>query len=511
VGDTAVRLPAHSSLEDELTTLIGLVYASHEGLAPRVRAFGRAAQAAGDARHVALSRLLLADIDNRSGRREEGIRAAHAALGNTDRVVVAHAHAVIAGGLWRLGDNSEAVEHGYEADRLLVEGDPLCLRVDHACILAAQVNGQRLGRSSQEEFRVAQRLADRLGNADLIIANLNNWAWTCYSDDDLAGALRLVARMEQESERAGRPLNTSAADTIARVLMADGQIERATLLLEQALVHAPSTDVDAVPACLITLAEIRHAEGDVTGAVEVLVGCRELTRREGVPEMDAVALQLLSTYHAELGEFEVAYREMVEFHQAWTVRRSEQSEALASVTHARYAIDEAQRDRERYREMAERDALTGLWNRRRSDDHLATLLMAPPAERAPMSVAILDLDHFKRINDTYSHEVGDSVLRRIGDILRATVEPVGHAVRHGGEEFVLFLDADAEGAVAICERVRRAVQGHEWSAVVPGLTVTTSVGVTSMRAEDDARTVLARADANLYLAKFGGRNQVQAG
>ncbi|MET0423349.1 MAG: diguanylate cyclase [Actinoplanes sp.] len=511
MGDTAVRLPVQGGLEDELTVLLGSVYASHEGLAPRVRAFGRAAQAAGDARHVALSRLVLADIDNRSGRREEGIRAAHAALGNADRIVVSHAHAVIAGGLWRLGDNSEAVEHAYEADRLLIEGDPLGLRVDHACILAAQVNDQRLGRRSYDEFRAAQRLADRLGNIDLIIANLNNWAWAYYSDDDQVNALRLAARMELESSRAGYPMNTSSADTVARVLMADGQVERATRILEEALVHAPSTDVDAVPACLITLAEIRHAEGDVPAAIEVLVGCRELTAREGVPEMDAIALRLLSTYHAELGEFEVAYREMVEFHEAWTVRRSEQSEALASVTHARYAIDEAQRDRERYREMAERDALTGLWNRRRSDDHLATLLMAPAAERAPMSVAILDLDHFKRINDTYSHEVGDSVLRRIGDILRATVEPVGHAVRHGGEEFVLFLEADADAAVELCERVRLAVQRHEWSEIVPGLGVTTSVGVTAMRDEDDARTVLARADANLYLAKFGGRNQVQSG
>jgi diguanylate cyclase (GGDEF)-like protein len=512
LGKTAVRLSARGELDAELTALVGAVYASHDGLAERARLLQRAALAAGDRQYAALARLIVADLDNRGGRQNEGIRTAHAELSATDdRVVVAKAHAVIAGGLWRLGDNAEAVKHAYEADRLLTEDDPLCLRVDHALILAAQVNDQRLGRVSQEEYRVAQRLADRLGQPDLIIANLNNWAWSCYRENDLTTALRLAGQMEEHSARIGHPMNTSCADTVARVLMADGQTERATHLLEDALTHAPSTDVDAVPACLITFAEIKRIEGDVPGALTLLERCRELTRRDGVPEMDAIALQLLATCHADLGNFECAYREMVEFHEAWTARRSEQSEALASVTQARFAIDEARRDRERFRELAERDALTGLWNRRRSDDHLAALLTVPPADRTPLSVAILDLDHFKRINDTFSHEAGDSVLRRIGDMLRLIVDPIGHAARHGGEEFVLFLDTDPVRALETCERLRAAVECHDWSEIAPGLHVTTSIGVTPLRPDDEARSVLARADAHLYAAKKAGRNQVRVG
>jgi diguanylate cyclase (GGDEF)-like protein len=512
LADTAVHPSAAGLLGDELTGLIAAAYASHEGLPARARAFERAALDAGDTRHAELARLVLADVDNRSGRRAEGIRTAYAVLSSSqDRLVVAHAHAVIAGGLWRLGDNAEAVKHAYKADRLLVEGDPLGLRVDHAIIFALQVNDQRMAKASYEEYRMAQALAERLGNPDLIVANLNNWAWSGYLNDELDIALALVRRILDYSRLIAQPVNTSVADTIARVFSVDGQHERAIGVLEDALVHSPSTDVDAVPACLITYAEIRLAQGDVRAAVDLLDRCREITQRDQVADQDAIALRLLATCHAQLGDFEAAYREMVDFHEAWTVRRSEQSEVLASVTHARFALDEARRDSERFRELAERDALTGLWNRRRSDDHLAALLTAPARDRGPLSVAILDLDHFKQINDTFSHAVGDDVLRVVAGILTDLVAPVGHAARHGGEEFLLLMTTPGDAGRQICEQIRRAVEGHDWSGVAPGLRVTTSVGMTQLRGTDDGQSVLARADARLYAAKFGGRNRVEVG
>jgi diguanylate cyclase (GGDEF)-like protein len=497
------------NLDDELTSLIGLVYADHHGLPERVRAYRSAAVAVGNERHAALGSLILADLDNRAGRRAEGVESAYAVLSHSDdRVVIAHAHAVIAGGLWRLGDNIEAVKHAYEADRALVDSDPLCLRVDHALTFALQVNDQRLGKSRQEEYEVAQRLAERLGEPYLILANLNNWTWSSYADGRLADALALAQRMLDYTELVHRTPNTSTADTIARVFMADGQTARAAGILDDALAHAPSTAIDAVPACYITYAEIKIAEHDVPAAVRLLEKCLELTQRDHVPDQDAIARKLLAQCHAALGDYESAYREMVEFHEAWTIRRSEQSEALASVTHARFAIDEARRDSERFRELAERDALTGLWNRRRSDDHLAALLAAKAADRGPLSVAILDLDQFKRINDTHSHAVGDSVLVRVGDILRSIVEPVGYAARHGGEEFLLVIGAEADEAVRICEHVRTAVAGQAWYDIAPGLRVTASIGVTPLRPGDDAGSVLARADEHLYEAKSAGRNRV---
>jgi diguanylate cyclase (GGDEF)-like protein len=222
--------------------------------------------------------------------------------------------------------------------------------------------------------------------------------------------------------------------------------------------------------------------------------------------MDAHALRLLADCHAETGDFESAYREMVEFLHAWTRRRSEQSEALASVTQARFGVDEARRNSEHFRKLAERDPLTGLWNRRRCDAHLASRLETP----GPFSVAILDLDHFKQINDTHSHAVGDDVLRQVASLLRQVAEPIGRTGRHGGEEFVVYLDADRETAARLCERLRAAIASYDWSVVAAGMRVTTSIGVTGLRPEDDSRSVLARADSHLYEAKNAGRNRVVA-
>ena len=125
--------------EAAFESLIADIYVRHDGLAGRARDLVREASAAGDDRYADLGRLVLAELDNRGGRVDEGVRQARDLLAaSTDRLVRAHAHAVVAGGLWRAGDNAEAVRHAYPANRMLAEGDPLALRVDHAIILALQ-------------------------------------------------------------------------------------------------------------------------------------------------------------------------------------------------------------------------------------------------------------------------------------------------------------------------------------------------------------------------------------
>ncbi|GAA3338399.1 hypothetical protein GCM10020358_18330 [Amorphoplanes nipponensis] len=488
--------------EATIESLIADIYVRHDGMAGRARELIRAASAAGDARHAALGRLVLAELDNRGGRVAEGVRQARDILAaGDDRVVIAHAHAVVAGGLWRAGDNAEAVRHAYQADRMLTDGDPLALRVDHAIILALQVNDQRIGGISHSEFEAAQQLADACGRPALILANLNNWAWCAYSHGDLDSAAALVERMRSHSDRSGEPLNASCADTVARILLETGRPRDATLVIEEAIARAAPTDSDAIPAALMTLADIQRRDGNTGTAMRTLAKCREIAARDRLGDVDALALRMLAGCHAELGDFEAAYREMVDFHEAWTVRRTEQSEVMARVTHAQFAVDEAHRNTELFREMAERDALTGLWNRRRSDARLAAVLAAG----APAAVALLDLDHFKQINDTHTHAVGDLVLCRVAEILQAVP---GHAGRHGGEEFFLVLDTGLAAAARTCEALRAAVAGYDWPAVAPGLRVTTSIGLTAVRADDDAHTVVRRADEHLYAAKRAGRNRL---
>ncbi|MFI5937632.1 GGDEF domain-containing protein [Actinoplanes sp. NPDC051494] len=492
-----------------LDSLVADIYVSHKGLAERADVLVRSAERTGDRQTADLGRLVVAELYNRGGRAPEGIAQARAVLSSTgDRIVVAHAHAVVAGGLWRIGDSAQAVRNAYPASRMLQPGDPAVLRADHAIVLALQVNDRRIGGISHREFRVAQELADATRIPALILANLNNWAWCAYTHGDMRTAVDLAERMRMCSERTGAPLNASCADTVARIMLETGDQVNATTVIEHAIATAEATDSDAIPNALMTLADIQRRDGNAGAALNTLRACREMAARDQLADVDATARKMISACYAELGDFAAAYREMVEFHNAWTVRRSERSEVMARVAHAQFAVDEARRTTERFREMAERDALTGLWNRRRSDDRLATLTRTPATRRGPVCVALLDLDHFKAVNDTYTHAIGDMVLCRVADLMRTVG---GHAGRHGGEEFILVLDADPAVAARRCDQLRAAIQGYDWTSVAPGLSVTASIGLTAMRPDDNAHSLVNRADELLYAAKRDGRNRLAIG
>jgi diguanylate cyclase (GGDEF)-like protein len=122
---------------------------------------------------------------------------------------------------------------------------------------------------------------------------------------------------------------------------------------------------------------------------------------------------------------------------------------------------------------------------------------------------MVDLDHFKRINDDHSHLVGDAVLCELGRLLRANCREGDVALRIGGEEFAVLLNGvSAERAVAAAERIRSGVLRHDWGALAPGLSVTASFGVAMVAEAATKFELLALADRRMYEAKVGGRNRV---
>ena len=156
--------------------------------------------------------------------------------------------------------------------------------------------------------------------------------------------------------------------------------------------------------------------------------------------------------------------------------------------------------------QASTDALTGLPNRRSLDDAMAVQLTLAAQEARPFAVLMLDLDHFKAINDTHGHATGDAVLRAFAERLEGELRRSDSCARYGGEEFVVVLgDTPLELALEVAERLRRAV-GE--TPLVPGLTATVSVGATCHRPGDGMADLLARADAALYDAKRAGRDRV---
>jgi two-component system cell cycle response regulator len=164
-------------------------------------------------------------------------------------------------------------------------------------------------------------------------------------------------------------------------------------------------------------------------------------------------------------------------------------------------------------ELAVTDQLTGLHNRRYMTGQLAALVSRAVSGGEPVSALMVDIDHFKKINDGFGHDVGDEVLREFGVRLASNVRAVDLPCRYGGEEFVIIMpDTRLEDAQRIAERIRLHVSGSPFrvSGADP-LNVTISIGVASTCGEDDnAESLLKRADEAVYAAKAGGRNKVIA-
>lgn len=155
------------------------------------------------------------------------------------------------------------------------------------------------------------------------------------------------------------------------------------------------------------------------------------------------------------------------------------------------------------------DPLTGLANRNRTDEVLGVEVRRASSRDVPVSVVLLDVDHFKAINDEFGHPVGDEVLVAAAGCLLETVRETDVVGRWGGEEFLVVLTGTgSDESARVAERLRSAVAGSDFSVPRP---VTVSLGTTSYRAGDDAASLVARADQLLYRAKREGRNRVVAG
>jgi diguanylate cyclase (GGDEF)-like protein len=163
----------------------------------------------------------------------------------------------------------------------------------------------------------------------------------------------------------------------------------------------------------------------------------------------------------------------------------------------------------RIEELAELDELTGSFNRRYIMRMLDDEIARAHRSQAPCSIALIDLDWFKRVNDAYGHPTGDEVLRTFAITVFANIRNTDRFGRYGGEEFLLVLpDTANDVAARTLDRLRAIVAELDWSAFSPGMRVTISAGVATLKPVETADTFLARADKALYAAKARGRNRI---
>ena len=285
---------------------------------------------------------------------------------------------------------------------------------------------------------------------------------------------------------------------------------------------------------LAVLGRIALEQGDAQAALPLLQRGLECAERMNKLFPMLMALQPLVDAHEALGDTASALKCMRRFHALHVKVASDKARLLARAMSVKYdteranALAQAQRLRadrlERsnadlaseaalHERAAMEDALTGVANRRRFDQVLQSLVQLDAPLR-PCSVALLDIDGFKLVNDRFSHPVGDEVLRRIGAMLSVNCRRNDLAARYGGEEFVLLAtDVRRDEMLQLCERIRLAIEHGPWAELRAGLRVTVSIGVAhhdevSAHSAAAAAALLALADARLYTAKERGRNQV---
>jgi diguanylate cyclase len=173
-----------------------------------------------------------------------------------------------------------------------------------------------------------------------------------------------------------------------------------------------------------------------------------------------------------------------------------------------------QRDLDEVRRESMLDPLTKIHNRKSFDDGLLRAFTEATANGKPLCLLLLDIDHFKRFNDSWGHQTGDQVLRLVAMTLKSNLKGKDIAARYGGEEFAAILpETDLEGAVILADNIRKAVQAKELlkrSTNEKLGRITASVGVAAYHAGDTPGSLIERADRCLYAAKHAGRNRVKS-
>lgn len=171
------------------------------------------------------------------------------------------------------------------------------------------------------------------------------------------------------------------------------------------------------------------------------------------------------------------------------------------------AITQRKRDNAEINLLATTDSLTGIANRREFMSVLMREIERAKRYGFPLSLAMYDLDHFKRVNDSFGHGVGDYVLQTVTGLMKESVRATDVVARWGGEEFMLLMpNSDMQAAQKVAEKLRLAIAEHHFDQVN---TLTVSLGVTGFDTQDDQNSLLKRVDDALYLAKENGRNRVE--
>lgn len=381
---------------------------------------------------------------------------------------------------------------------------------------------------SREVGNLSQEAAI-LGNIGLSYQVLGDWPASVQYQR------QALAIKEQIGERQGA-VNTLG--NLGSLLVLMGEYIQAEEYLSRALAgNRQMRDLHGEAHCLVAMGCLyergKGAHGPEDNRDLVSLGIAlERAKQTRSPELEYLVHEGFAKAYRARGDFECALTHFEEFHRLKEAVFTEQMASRTRLLQVRHEVEQAKKESEihrlrtmeltealveadRLREMAERlareDVLTGLLTRRYGEDRLSEAFARAQRYGRPLTVILADIDNFKRINDTCSHQVGDAVLKTIGTILRESCRMTDIVARFGGEEFLLALpEIEPSFAHVLCERVRTAVEQYNWESLGKGLRVTLSIGICDDTALSSHERMLSVADSRLYAAKNAGRNRIVA-
>lgn len=343
-----------------------------------------------------------------------------------------------------------------------------------------------------------------------------------YQTGTLPGLQRMnqLIRETRRIERSGERLDflpgmLPAARVVSAVMKAlycswEGQLENAVIYAERSIGFLGGTVTWLDAFVRWAVAELAWAQRDFDGAEFAFKEMKTLALKVEHEALASLAHLLLAQVYAAQGKPELA---MLEYKALRVLEQRMVAESVASretvvkwqigARRSEHNLEQAIAASRQFERWSLEDPLTGIANRRAFEHALSERLPSSGSGR-PLTVAMIDVDRFKAVNDTFSHQIGDQVLKALASILLASVRDDDVAARLAGDEFVvLFRDAEASIAEAIIHRIQSAVMAFSWNSLAPGLNISVSIGLGEAVEGDTVESVMHRSDKNMYSVKPG--------
>lgn len=281
----------------------------------------------------------------------------------------------------------------------------------------------------------------------------------------------------------------------------------------------------------LDLSVVRTAQGRWEEALQHLLISRQTFETASAQYGVMLTLKQEAEMLEQQRDFEAALGAFKRYHQAFELQEKQRAREKSQMLSIRLQMDTIHQELLHLRDMSQQleaqnaalhqkthtlsqeaqvDTLTGLPNRRAFNERFARMILELQQQEGTLGMVVIDIDHFKQVNDRFSHETGDQVLSAVGQLLEQHCRGQDFVARWGGEEFVVLLPGlDSRPCHQVCERLRQAIEGHIWSDLTPDMPITISLGFAVGQACGELENLFKEADRQLYQAKREGRNTVR--